>query len=60
VREVTEIGQAVMRLGLDSVRASVISLSAASAFKTDEPAHKAFYQSRRSSSTRSSAITIRC
>jgi len=45
LREVTEIGQAVMRLGLDSVRSSVISLSASSAFKTDEPAHKAFYQS---------------
>ena len=44
LREVTEIEQAVVRLGLNSVRAAVVSLSAASAFKTEDAAHKKFYQ----------------
>jgi putative nucleotidyltransferase with HDIG domain len=44
LREVTEIGQAMLRLGLKSVREVVVSLSAANAFHTKEPTHRAFYQ----------------
>jgi putative nucleotidyltransferase with HDIG domain len=44
LREVTEIEHAVLRLGLNSVREVVVSLSAASAFRTNDRAHQAFYQ----------------
>jgi putative nucleotidyltransferase with HDIG domain len=43
LREVTDLQQAVMRLGLTSVRETVMSISAGAAFK-GEPPHKELYQ----------------
>jgi putative nucleotidyltransferase with HDIG domain len=42
-REVTDLQQAVARLGLDQVRQTVVSLSAKAAFKADNPAQARYY-----------------
>jgi putative nucleotidyltransferase with HDIG domain len=44
LREVTDLQQAVMRLGLSSVRETVMSISAGAAFKADQLAHREMYQ----------------
>lgn len=44
LREVTDLQQAVMRLGLSSVREAVVSLSAGAAFKNPLPGHEAIYE----------------
>jgi putative nucleotidyltransferase with HDIG domain len=43
LREVTDLQQAVARLGLKSVRETVVSLSAKAAFKADNPAQAKYY-----------------
>ena len=43
LREVTDLQQAVARLGLDQVRQTVVSLSAKAAFKADNPAQAKYY-----------------
>jgi putative nucleotidyltransferase with HDIG domain len=43
LREVTDLQQAVARLGLDQVRQTVVSLSAKAAFKADNPAQARYY-----------------
>jgi putative nucleotidyltransferase with HDIG domain len=44
LREVTDLQQAVMRLGLASVRETVMSIAAGAAFKTTDPALQSTYQ----------------
>jgi putative nucleotidyltransferase with HDIG domain len=43
LRDVTDLQQAIARLGLDSVRETVVSLSARAAFKADNPAQAKYY-----------------
>jgi putative nucleotidyltransferase with HDIG domain len=43
LRDVTDLQQAVARLGLDQVRETVVSLSAKAAFKADNPAQAKYY-----------------
>ena len=43
LRDVTDLQQAVARLGLDQVRQTVVSLSARAAFKADNPAQAKYY-----------------
>jgi putative nucleotidyltransferase with HDIG domain len=43
LRDVTDLQQAVARLGLDQVRETVVSLSAKAAFKADTPAQAKYY-----------------
>jgi len=43
LRDVTDLQQAVARLGLDQVRETVVSLSARAAFKADNPAQAKYY-----------------
>jgi HD-like signal output (HDOD) protein len=43
LRDVTDLQQAVARLGLDQVRQTVVSLSAKAAFKADNPAQAKYY-----------------
>jgi len=43
LRDVTDLQQAVARLGLDQVRETVVSLSASAAFKADNPAQAKYY-----------------
>jgi putative nucleotidyltransferase with HDIG domain len=44
LRDVTDLQQAVMRLGLSSVRDAVVSLSAGAAFKNPVPGHEQVYE----------------
>jgi putative nucleotidyltransferase with HDIG domain len=43
LRDVTDLQQAIARLGLNSVRETVVSLSARAAFKADNPAQAKYY-----------------
>jgi putative nucleotidyltransferase with HDIG domain len=43
LRDVTDLQQAIARLGLNSVRETVVSLSARAAFKADNPAQARYY-----------------
>ena len=43
LRDVTDLQQAIARLGLNSVRETVVSLSASAAFKADNPAQARYY-----------------
>ncbi len=43
LRDVTDLQQAVARLGLDQVQQTVVSLSAKAAFKADNPAQAKYY-----------------
>ena len=43
LRDVTDLQQAIARLGLNSVRETVVSLSARAAFKADSPAQAKYY-----------------
>jgi putative nucleotidyltransferase with HDIG domain len=44
LREVTDLQQAVMRLGLASVRETVMSIAAGAVFKADHPAQRQLFQ----------------
>jgi putative nucleotidyltransferase with HDIG domain len=44
LRDVTDLHQALLRLGLDSVRQAVLSISAKGAFETNDPNQRRLYQ----------------